>query len=238
MKPEYFNIYKKLGFDSIKIGEEAKVQLAKFVETTSKHDNFKRPLNKFTKEGYYVEVKSPPHDSTLLEALKKISNEWLSEGRRERSFTLGNFNIKYLQETQIIVLNDRNDEIIAFLNRIKSYIPGEVTVDLMRHKKDIPNGTMDFLFESYLKILYKEGFKTFSLGLSPFAGINESINSPFIEKVMEELFNHFNKIFSFKGLRQYKEKFEPFWEDRYFVYKGNYLSFLKIVLAFIRISEK
>ena len=161
----------------------------------------------------------------------------LSNGRRERRFTLGNFNFKYLQTTPLIILKDKNNKVIAFLNRIKSFIPGEVTIDLMRHKRDIPNGCMDFFFDSYLQILNKEGLKTFSLGLSPFTGINESVDSPFIEKVMEELFDHFNMMFSFKGLRYYKEKFEPRWEDRYFVYNGKYISFFKIVIAFMRITE-
>ena len=108
---------------------------------------------------------------------------------------------------------------------------------MMRHIKEIPNGTMDFIFASYLMLLSKEGFKTFSLGLSPFTGINESPDSPLIEKVMIELFEHFNNLFSFKGLRHFKDKYEPVWEDRYFVFKGTYLSFLKIALAFIQITE-
>ena len=180
-KPDYLDIYKKLGCSYFKIGEEGTVQIPTFVANTSKHSDFKRSMNKFTKEGFYLEVKMPPYETSLLDELKEISDEWLSTGRRERGFTLGNFTYKYIQENPVILLKDKNNKIIAFLNRIKSYIPDEATIDLMRHKKDIPNGTMDFLFESYLNILNKEGFKTFSMGLSPFAGINESIDSPFIE---------------------------------------------------------
>ena len=81
-------------------------------------------------------------------------------------------------------------------------------------------------------------FKYFSLELSPFTGLNKYNENPFIEKVMNELFEHFNKLFLFKGLRKYKEKLEPLWEDRYIVYKGNYSSFIKIVLTFTKITEK
>ena len=234
---EYLEIYKKNGFDYFKIGDEGTVQIEKFVTSTVKHSEFKRTLNKFTKDGFRIEIVKPPHSQELLINLKNISDEWLSTGRRERNFTLGSFITSYLQECQIILLKNKNDEIIAFLNRITSYINGEIIIDMMRHIKEIPNGTMDFIFASYLMLLSKEGFKTFSLGLSPFTGINESPDSPLIEKVMIELFEHFNNLFSFKGLRHFKDKYEPVWEDRYFVFKGTYLSFLKIALAFIQITE-
>ena len=109
---------------------------------------------------------------------------------------------------------------------------------MMRHGENMPNGAMDFIFSSYLTNLQKNGFKTFSLGLSPFIGLNEFNDSPIIEKVLKELSEHFTGLFSFKGLRYFKEKFEPSWENRYLVYKGNYYSFLKTAYAFIRVSEK
>ena len=233
----YLEIYKKNGFDYFKIGDEGTVQIEKFATSTVNHSEFKRPLNKFKKEGFKLEIVNPPHSTELLASLKKISDEWLSTGRRERSFTLGNFNTKYLQECQLILLKDKNNDIAAFLNRITSYIRDEVTIDMMRHKKEIPNSTMDFIFTSYLLELYKEGYKTFSLGLLPFTGINESPDSPLIERAMVELIEHFNILFSFKGLKHFKDKYEPLWDDRYFVYKGTYLSFLKITLAFIEITE-
>jgi len=237
-KPDLRKIYKKFNFSMIKIGEEGTVDLDKFVSTTINHHDFKRNIRKFSQIGYSLEIVDPPHDKNLLIQLKQISDEWLSMGRRERGFTLGHFSYSYLQKTPIILLKDSENKIIAFLNQINSFNTNEVTIDMMRHGENMPNGAMDFIFSSYLTNLQKKGFKTFSLGLSPFIGLNEFNDSPIIEKVLKELSEHFTGLFSFKGLRYFKEKFEPSWENRYLVYKGNYYSFLKTAYAFIRVSEK
>ena len=237
-KPEFLSIYERLKFNAIKIGEEGTINIEKFVSSTIKQSDFRRSLKKFTQNGYVLTISNPPHTKALLAELKQISDEWLSSGRRERSFTLGRFSKRYLQTTPVVLLRDSNNKLIAFLNQITSYIQGEVTVDMMRHRKDMPNGTMDFIFCSYLSKLSTDGIKYFSLGLSHFIGLNTKNESPLLEKIMNELIDHFGKLFSFKGMRKYKEKFEPSWEDRYFVYKGNYYSFIKIALAFMRITEK
>jgi len=51
------------------------------------------------------------------------------------------------------------------------------------------------------------------------------------------LFEHLNRFFSFKGLRNYKEKFEPTWEDRFLAYQGGPLGLLKATLALIKVTE-
>jgi phosphatidylglycerol lysyltransferase len=237
-KPDFLSIYEKLKFNAIKIGEEGTVNIEKFNRSTIKESDFKRSLKKFTKNGFQLTISKPPHPASLMAELKQVSDEWLSTGKRERSFTLGKFSKVYLQTTPVVLLRDTNNKLIAFLNQINSYIQDEVTVDMMRHRKNMPNGAMDFIFCSYLSKLSLEGIKFFSLGLSHFTGLETPKEIPLLEKIMNELFDHFGKLFSFKGMRKYKEKFEPSWEDRYFVYKGNYYSFIKIALAFMRITEK
>jgi phosphatidylglycerol lysyltransferase len=192
-KDDFLSIYEELKFHSIKIGEEGTIDIEKFMTSTIKQSDFKRSLKKFTLKGYVLTLSKPPHSEALLNELKQISDEWLSTGRRERSFTLGKFSKGYLQTTPVVLLRDSNKKLMAFLNQIDSYIQDEITIDMMRHRKDIPNGTMDFIFCSYLSQLHSEGIKFFSMGLSHFTGLNSQNESPLLEKIMNELFEHLKK---------------------------------------------
>ena len=236
--PNLIPTYKYLGFSVIKIGQEAIIDLEHFVTSTSKGTWFKRIINKFIKEGFTIIESIPPHTQEVLREIQEISNEWLSfPGRRERSFSLGSFSLNYLQTTSIVILRDQNNNSLAFMNQIPSYTAGEATIDMMRHRKIIPNGSMDFLFTMFFLKLKEKNFKRFNLGLAPFSGIGDTADSLYLERMFHELFLHFNRVFSFKGLRAYKEKFQPRWEDRYIVYKGGPKAIIEIILAIIRITD-
>ncbi|NHJ01811.1 MAG: DUF2156 domain-containing protein [Candidatus Heimdallarchaeota archaeon] len=235
--PNFIPLYRKLGFNVFKIGEEASLDINDFSSVVIKEYKFSRTMKKLTKAGYKVTIHTPPHPPEIMQEIKSISDEWLLSGRRERSFTLGRFKESYLQETPVITLENPQGRIIAFLNQIRSYQKNAVTIDLMRHRKVIPNGAMDFLFASYILQLKEKGYKQFSMGLAPFAGLSEEEDSNLTRKILRELIAYLENIFSFKGLQFFKQKFNPAWEDRYLVYKGRLLSFLQISLAVIRITE-
>ncbi|MHA1996038.1 MAG: bifunctional lysylphosphatidylglycerol flippase/synthetase MprF [Candidatus Hodarchaeales archaeon] len=212
--PNFIPLYSKLGFNVFKIGEEASLDIDDFSSVVIKKYKFSRPMKKLTKAGYTVAVHLPPHPPRLMNEIKRISDEWLLSGRRERSFTLGRFKQSYLQETPVITLKNPQGNIIAFLNQIRSYQKNAVTIDLMRHRKEIPNGAMDFLFASYVLKLKEQGYEQFSMGLAPFAGLSEEEDSNLTRKILRELIDYFENVFSFKGLLFYKQKFNPAWEDR------------------------
>ncbi|MEW6274431.1 MAG: phosphatidylglycerol lysyltransferase domain-containing protein [Bacillota bacterium] len=48
------------------------------------------------------------------------------------------------------------------------------------------------------------------MGTRPEAGVPE--------KILNFFYHHLNQLYSFKGLRRFKEKFGPRWEPRYLIY--------------------
>jgi phosphatidylglycerol lysyltransferase len=236
--PKLLPLYERLGFQSLKIGEEATVDLEQFASHTSNLKHFHHTRRKFEKDGYQALRYLPPHEPSLMDQVAAVSQEWLTlPGHRERSFTLGSFDLGYLNATPLFVLQEASGRILAFVNEIPSYRSGERTIDLMRHRLDVPNSTMDYLFLELMLRLHQEGYRWFSLGMAPMAGVGEAPDAPLEERAARELADHLGRFFSYKGLRSYKAKFEPLWEERFLIYQGGPMGLVKTILALTRAAE-
>ncbi|MGI8504046.1 MAG: phosphatidylglycerol lysyltransferase domain-containing protein [Hassallia sp.] len=232
--PDNIDCYKSLGFRVLKIGEEAIVDLKNFTLQGKAGKNFRPTLNRLTKEGYQVKFYQPPISKDLLRQLKVVSDEWLQMAQgSEKHFSLGWFDEDYLQECEIAVVHTPKGEISAFTNIVSEYQLNEVTNDMMRHRKSIENGTMDFLFISMLQHFQEQGYDSFNFGLSALSGVGETKESHKLEKVLHYLYEHLNRFYNFQGLHAYKEKFRPRWEPRYLVYP-NLTALPDVVVALVR----
>jgi phosphatidylglycerol lysyltransferase len=237
--PDLLPMYRRLGLRVIKIGEEAMIDLEHFRSHTAERKSFRRIRRKFEKEGYLLTRHSPPHPRGLLDELEEISEEWLSPpGRRERSFTLGSFDRGYLNETPLFVVRDPDKNPLAFANRIPSYGKGEATVDLMRYRLEMPNGTMEYLLTELMLALREEGYRRFDLGLAPLAGVGDRPGATLQERALSQLYERLTRFFSYKGLRFYKAKFDPSWEERFLVYGVGPLTLAKVGVALTRVTEE
>jgi phosphatidylglycerol lysyltransferase len=237
--PAYIDLYRQNGFRAVKVGEDGVVNIEKFVTTTINKKTFKSSVKKFDKDGFVLHKYSPPLSTQLIDEVQEISDQWLAlPGRRERGFSLGQFNREELQHNDLYVLRDKEGQALAFVNQIKSYSPGEVTIDMMRHKENAPNSSMDFLFAKLLKELHSDGFKYFSLGLAALAGVGDDPHDPLEEKALHQVYEHLNRFFSYKGLRSYKEKFDPDWEARFLIYEGGAPGLVKAGLAIAKATEE
>lgn len=232
-------IYKALKFNQIKIGEDAIVDTNKFVTTTVKNKEFRRIQQNFEKGNFRVIRYDPPHSHDLLDSLNVVSNEWLSlPGRRERTFTTGQFRRDHINTTPVYCLRNEEGKLLAFVNQVPSHAKKEATIDLMRHRVDIPNGAMDYLFSEMIVDLNARDYEWFNLSMAPLAGVGEEPGASPEEQTIQYVTSRLNKIFSFKGLKKYKSKFDPRWENKYFVYQGKRLGLIQSIMALVRIVQK
>lgn len=237
--PTFLPIFKEHGLNAVKVGEDGEVDIEKFLSKTINKKGFKSAIKKFDKDGYKLVCYKPPHAPALLDEVETVSKAWLAlPGRRERGFSLGKFDRGDLQQNNIFVMRDKDDKAIAFVNQIRSYRQGEVTIDMMRHIEGAPNSSMDYLFAKLIGELGACGFKIFSLGLAALSGVGESPDSSLEEKALHQVYEHLNRFFSYKGLRAYKNKFEPSWEDRFLVYEGAVPGLARAGLAIARATEE
>jgi phosphatidylglycerol lysyltransferase len=178
----------------------------------------------------------PPVPDNIITQLKTVSDQWLRiPGRRERSFTLGQFDPDYLRSKPVLVVVDSVGTVLAFINLI-SVDGREITGDLMRRRTDAPNGIMDYLFIKLFQYARERRYARVSLGMAPMTGFQECEEATMEERVIHGLFQKLEFLFSFRGLHHYKAKFATSWEPRYLVYKS-ILELPRIAFALRRLSE-
>jgi phosphatidylglycerol lysyltransferase len=232
--PNHLDLYNLLGFKVLKIGVEGIVNLRTFSLQGKQGKNLRTPVNRMTKMGYEVKFYNPPIADDLLRRLKPVSDEWLEMVQgSEKQFSLGWFDEAYLRECEIAVVHAPDGEIVAFTNLLPEYQLNEITNDLMRYRRNLENGIMDFLFISMFQRYKERGYDTFNIGLSVLAGVGNTQESRRLEKVLHYLQEHLSRFYNFQGLHAYKEKFHPSWEPRYLVYPS-LTALPDVVMALIR----
>lgn len=232
--PDDLDLYQSLGFRILKIGEEAIADLKAFTTQGKAGKDWRAALNRMKKLGYEVKFYPPPISNKLLEDLKIVSDEWLKMTQgSEKHFSLGWFHEEYMQDCEIVTVQSAEGKIIAFVNVIPEYQLNEISIDLMRRRVEVEQGTMDFLFTSMFQQFKERGYDTFNLGLVALCGVGEKPYSPRLEKALHYFYNHLNQFYNFQGLYAFKEKFKPQWEPRYFIYPSR-AALPEVIVALIR----
>ncbi len=229
---KYFSIYHDYGYDFLKLGEEAIIDLNKFNLSGKKKKDLRLAKNKVESGKLQFEIVNPPFEEVFFEEIKKISDEWLGN-RKEKKYSMGWFDKNYLNRSPIAIMK-QNDKIIAFANLMPLYDNKSISIDLMRYKSDIPSGTMDALFVKLMEWSKAHGYTKFNFGMAPLSNVGTSSYSRNMEKLIGSFYKHGNKIYSFNGLRKYKEKFQPKWENRYLAYpKGSNVTIILLQIAIL-----
>ena len=219
--PDQLDSYRAAGFDTLCMGREAIVDLASFSLAGSAFKNARNAVAKMGRLGYRAEMHLPPLEDKLLHELRSISDEWLTIMRGgEMHFSVGWFDHDYIRNSPVMAVHAPTGEITAFANLVPEYQKNETSLDLMRRRWEVENGTMELLFTSMLEWAKTRGYASFSLGQAPLTGIGEHNDDPRVEQALRRLSEYFKRFINFRGLHTFKEKFHPRWEPRYVVYPG------------------
>ena len=204
-----------MGLQIVKYGEEALIDLHRFSLEGSRMRSLRQTNRRLMRDGVAFQILPAAEAHDALPELARVSDEWQrAKGPREKGFSLGRFDPAYLREFDFAVARV-DGRIVAFANIWRTAGREELSVDLMRHSIDAPAGVMDFLFVSLMLWGQAEGFGTFSLGLAPLSGIRHRPLAPVWAKAASFAFRHGERVYGFRGLRSYKEKFQPHWRPRY-----------------------
>ena len=213
-------IYLDLGLTLRKLGEEGRVRLPEFSLDGSARKGLRQTQRRLERDGARMEILPATAVPPLIDELAAISESWLrSKSTREKRFSLGRFDPSYLARTPLAVVR-RDERIVAFANVWAPEAREELSIDLMRYDETAPSGVIEYLFTELLLWGRAQGYQWFSLGMAPLSGFEHHRLAPLWNRLGALLFRHGENLYHFRGLRDFKEKFDPVWEPRYLASPG------------------
>ena len=218
---ESLEVYKSLHKKHLFIGQEGIVDLSTFNLTGKSKQSLRNAINKIKEKGFETKIYYPPVKDGILQKIKYVSDEWLNNtNRKEIVFSQGMFVWEELKLQTIVTIENAEEKIIAFLNIIPDYVKNEATYDLIRKSGDAPNGIMDYIMIELFNYLKNNNINYVNIGFAPLSGLNDP--NTFSEKSMRFVYEKIRSFSHYKGLRDYKEKFDPEWYNKYIVYQHDY----------------
>lgn len=215
---ENLELYCDQGFRFVKVGQDATLNLNEFSLVGKKNRTWRHVINNFDKGNYEFKVEEATDN--LLSQMKVVSDKWLGN-KNEMGFSLGFFDEDYLKRTKIACIY-KDNELLAFANLQPFYDNKTLSIDLMRYDRSNEDGLMDFIFIKLILWGQYNNFEKFYLGMAPLSKVGDKIYSKKKEKILNIVYNTQNKIYNFKGLRNYKDKFKPDWSNKYIAYTSDF----------------
>lgn len=220
-RPQALPLYIDAGLRAYKLGEEAFVSLPEFGLQGSRRANLRHGVARGEREGLTLEIVAPHDVPPHLPEMRAVSDAWLArQHTREKGFSLGAFTDTYVAR-QPVALVRREGRLVAFATLMCPDVQRiEASIDLMRQVPDAPAGTMDFLFANLMLHFKAQGYQRFGLGMAPMSGMVTHQLAPRWHRFGRMMFAHGARFYNFRGLRSFKDKFDPQWEARYLMTPG------------------
>jgi phosphatidylglycerol lysyltransferase len=220
VSPENLPLYLDMGLALLKTGEVARVDLPGFSLAGKARQDLRTALNRAEREGLRFEVIPARDIPPLLPELRRVSDAWMTMKKgQEKGFSLGRFDDAYLASFDVAVMR-REGEIVAFANLWRGAEKTEIAIDLMRYRSDASKVLMDALFAQLMLYGQAQGYKWFSLGAAPLAGLADHPLASTWNRVGTFIYRRGDEFFNFEGLRAYKQKFAPVWTPVYLAAPG------------------
>ena len=216
-------VYLDLGLDLRKLGEEARVPLDGFslaggrAQGAAQHaepDGARRRA-----------LRARPARGRARAARRSCApcrTQWLaSKSTREKRFSLGFFDPEYLCRCPVAVVRRERPH-----RRVRERVGArDARGDLPRpdalSSDDAPAGRDGLpLHRAACSGGATQGYRWFGLGMAPLSGFEHHRLAPLWNRLGALLFRHGEHFYNFRGLRAFKDKFDPVWEPRYLASPG------------------
>ena len=219
--PELVPYFKSHNFELLKVGKEAVLDMdSNHFRKKSVKELIRAGLKKGSvREIYYSEE--------IKEKLEQFKLQ-CSHGKEPQLKYF--FNDVLLPENRLFVFEGENGKWLGAIT-ISCRSDGQVRTDLLLRKKDAPRGVMEALIKFIFDELKKEKFELWSLGEVPYI----IYDSPIFSK--EFLINFTGRrmrfAYNYLGLYNFKNKFNPIWNEIYICSKPRLKLFTIVKVAWI-----
>lgn len=217
-----------------KLGERADIRVDQFSMNGKEWASLRRALNRAERDGLVFDFVQAGEAGPIMQELRGVSDAWLGMNKTgEKRFSLGAFDPDYVNAFPLAVIR-LEGRIIAFINILTA--GDSAFVDLMRFIPGVHRGAMDLLVVRAIEYLKQQGYSRLNLGMAPLSGLGGQGQASLWERLCAFVYERGNRFYNFKGLRAFKEKFDPEWDARYLVVPDRGSAALSAVAAAILIA--
>ena len=218
---QWLQAYGDLGLAPLKIGAEARVQLAQLSLQGPQRADLRHAVQHAHRAGLSFEAYAAPPPTALLARLREVALAWLARhATGERRFAVGYFSEQYLRQFPLVLIR-RGGDPVAFANLWPAGDRREIALDLIRVLPDVPIGTMSYLLIETLLWARSQGFHWANLGLVPLEAPDGGSLAPAWQQLERLVFTHGEHFERLEQMRPYFERFEPQWETRYLLARSD-----------------
>jgi len=205
----------ELGLSIQKTGESAATTLDSFSLEGRRRGVLRRAWRQTGEGGATFAVLEVGEAWNHMDELRAVSDDWLDHhAGGEKGFSMGGFSPRYVAEFPVAVVR-AGGRIVAFATLWTTPARTIFSIDLMRYDDSAPKNVMDYLFVELLHWGRNQGYTAFEFGVAPLAGLEDRPLAPIMSRVGRLLFERGEEIYNFRGVRRYKDKYDPVWQPRY-----------------------
>ena len=124
---------------------------------------------------------------------------------------------------------ERDGRLIGFATIWLGADNDELTVGMIRYSPDASPGILDFIFVEVMNWARDKGYRFLSLGEAPMANWHSDDHIEKRSQLMSLGFRFGRHFYSYQGLRNYKDRFNPVWRPVYVAWPAD--KPLDVVLA-------
>lgn len=177
------------GWTTAAIAQEAVIDTRSYSTTGPE----RRQLRRFLRKASKAKVVFAPIEAPDWPSLHAIHKEWEEQHGQERGLSMGRFCPLYLRDKPLFGAY-QNGVLIGFTSGLSA--PGVLSLDLMRHRSDIPNGTMHGLINHMITWAQEREIDEVCLAAIPHPNLTKNLRLP-------------------PGLTRFKASFAPRWRPLY-----------------------
>lgn len=184
------------------VANEALITSSQFNIDGPEHRTLRRKLRHAAKAGIIVTCPA----QLPFEELAEVDRLWQKTHGRPRGFSMGIYSDEAVSDQKVLTAYHKG-KLVAFVTFHQAI--SELTLDLMRHVEDVPDGTMHRLLVAAISDAKELGIPRVSLACVP---ATEQVYS---SKAASWIAKYTSRRVGADGLIQFKRGFAPSWEPRY-----------------------
>jgi phosphatidylglycerol lysyltransferase len=253
------HLYQSLGFRTLKIGEDAWIDLPNFTLKGKPIADIRHACSKIERDRLTFQVLPAPgapvpaptweeqcepqrvlgpREGEWWRQMQQIANKE-SRGDFELQFSIGRLPpIPDPEARYTLALGPDGATVLGFCSWLPIYAVNGWALDVMQRAEAAPNGTMEYLIARSLLHFQALGASWASLGMAPLADaeINGDEEQSLLQRGVRFLYEdpRVNQLYRYKSLFFFKRKFVPVWRSAYLAYPSP-LALPRILYAVLKV---